>query len=204
MNDARTVHPDDRAELSIQSARKAALRSLARQAINGLTLDEYVQRAGAVEHAATVDELEAALQGLPEEPADASPGRRARWIVAVLGGTDQRGRWRLSGRLRIVAVLAGVNVDLGQAEPEAPESAITVVAAFGGAGIIVPQGVPVQLSGFSLLGGKGDKRTGGSPLPGSPLIRVRAFALFGGVTIKDRPRKLRELARRRHRTPRGG
>ena len=72
------------------------------------------------------------------------------------------------------------------------ESVITVVAALGGAEIIVPRGVSVQLSGFSLLGGKGDKRGSGPALPGSPLVRVRAFTFLGGVTIKE-PKTRRSL-----------
>jgi hypothetical protein len=135
-----------------------------------MTLDEYAERALAVEQAATVDELDAALRGLAEEMAGVSPARRARWLISVFGGTEQRGRWRLSSRLRIVSVFGGVDVDLGAAEPEAPESLITVVAILGGAGIIAPQGVPIQLSGFSLFGGKGDKRSGGPALAGAPLV----------------------------------
>jgi hypothetical protein len=158
-----------------------------------LTLEEYAERVVAVEQAATADELDAATLGLPEESAGVSPVRRPRWLVVVFGGTEQRGRWRLSNRLRIVVAFGGATLDLGTAQPEAPESVITVVAFLGGAEIIAPPGVPIQLSGFSLLGGKGDKRAGGPPLPGSPLIRVRAFAILGGVTVKDRPQPRRNL-----------
>jgi len=85
------------------------------------------------------------------------------------------------------------------AQPEASESVITVVAILDGAGIIVPPGVTIQLSGVSLFGGKGDKRAAGPPLPGSPLTRVRVFPIFGGVTVKDRTfgRKFRDLIRKR-------
>jgi hypothetical protein len=105
-----------------------------------------------------------------------APTNRARWLVAVFGGTEQSGSWRLGRHVRIVAVLGGAKVTLGTAELEAPESFITVVAFLGGADILAPPGISIQLSGFSLLGGKSDKRAGGPPLPGSPLIRVRAFA----------------------------
>jgi hypothetical protein len=55
----------------------------------------------------------------------------------------------------------------------------------GGAVILAPPGVSVESSGLSLFGGKADRRASGPPLPGSPLIRVRAFTLFGGVAIKE-------------------
>jgi hypothetical protein len=199
MNDASTDSAHDAEQSSIQAARQTAVRRLAQQAIGSLTLDEYAERALAVEQAETPDEIDAALQGLPEETDAVAPARHGRWLVAAFGGTEQRGRWRLSSRLRIVSVFGGVDVDLGAAEPEAPESVITVVAILGGAGIIAPQGVPIQLSGFSLLGGKGDKRSGGPPLPGAPLVRVRVFTILGGVTVKDRParRNLLDVIRAR-------
>jgi len=64
--------------------------------------------------------------------------------------------------------------------------------------------VSIQLSGFSLFGGKGDKRAVGPPLPGSPLIRVRAFPIFGGVTVKTRrTRSLLDVIRGPSRKPAG-
>ena len=60
-----------------------------------------------------------------------------------------------------------------------------MIAILGGADILAPAGVPVELSGLSLLGGKGDKRRDGTPLPGSPVVQVRAFTFLGGVTIKE-------------------
>ena len=61
----------------------------------------------------------------------------------------------------------------------------------------------LQLSGFSLFGGKGDKRAGGPSLPGSPLVLVRAFAILGGVTVKgpSSRRKLLDVIRARRRKP---
>jgi len=180
--------PSDAAQPSIESAREAALRRLAQNATSGsLTLEEYTEGAIAVEQAAGADELEAAVRGAPEEAAGAPAARRPRWLVSVFVGGGRRGRWRLPEHLRVVAVFTVRTLDLGAAQPEAPESLITVVTAFGGASIIVPQGVPIQLSGFALFGGRNDKRAELSPLPGSPVIRTRAFSLFGGVRVEDRP-----------------
>ena len=178
------------AQPSIESARQTAFADLAHHAISGrLTLDEYAERVGAIELAATVDELHAALLDLPVEiaslPGPSAP-HRGRWLFAVLGAAEQRGRWRLSSHLWIVAAFGRMKLDLGAAQPEAPQSVITVVVAFGGATILAPPGVSIQLSGFSLFGGKGDKRREGSSLPGSPLIRVRGFTIFGGINVKER------------------
>jgi hypothetical protein len=149
-----------------------------------LTFDEYAERIASGESFPVV---------LPS--GSKQPGR---WLVGVLGGTEQKGRWRLGSRLRIVAVLGGVSLDLGQAQPEAPESLVTVLAVLGGVEITAPPGVPVELTGFSLLGGKSDERPRGASLPGCPVVRLRVFSLFGGVKVKERSEGggLKGLARR--------
>jgi len=201
------IKPDSAAEArgqAVEQARRAAVEELAQQAGQGhLTLDEYAERATAVEQAAAVEELDAVLRGLPGEEGGGPAARRARWLVAVFGGTEQRGRWRLSSHLRIVAVMGGVTLDLGLAESEAPDCLITVVAVLGGVELIAPPGVSIQLTGFSLLGGKSDERAGGPALPGSPLIRVRCVTLLGGVKVKERPprRSLLEVIRARRGSP---
>ena len=83
-------------------------------------------------------------------------------------------------------MLGGVKLDLGQAEPEAPESLMTVVAVLGGVEITAPLGAPIELTGVSLLGGTSDERSPGPRLPECPLVRLRAFCLFGGVKVKER------------------
>ncbi len=204
MQEIDSKHEHAAARGSVESAREKAFNDLAQQANSGvLTLDEYAERAVAVEQAASVEELEAAVRGLPEQTAAVTSADSARWLVGVFGGTEQRGRWRLSSRLRIVAVLGGVTMDLGMAQPEASESLVSIVAVLGGVEIIAPPGVSIQLSGFSLLGGKSDERSGGPPLPGSPLVRVRCVTFLGGVKVKDRPprRNLLEVIRARRSTP---
>lgn len=174
------------AAISMEQAREGAARRLAQLAVGaGLTLEEYVQQASAIEEAGSQLELEEIARELPERSAEGVT-RRTRWLVAIFGGTEQRGRWSLSSRLRIVALFGGAKLDLGAAEPEAAESLITVVAALGGAELMAPPGLPVQLSGVSLLGGKSDERSSAPALRGAPLIRVRAFTLLGGVKVSER------------------
>jgi hypothetical protein len=145
MNQAPTDHTNDAPLPSIESARDKAFNGLARQAIGGgLTLDEYAQRAAATQQAATGDELNALLQGQPEDAAGALAARRPHWLVSVLAGRQRRGRWRLGDHLWVIAV-------------------------------------------FTL-----------PPFPGSPLIRMRAFSLSGGVKLDDRPpRNLPDRSRAR-------
>jgi hypothetical protein len=166
--------------------RSAAIAQLTRHATGGeLTLDEYADCAAAIAAATTPAELEAATAPVAHEPPAPVP-TPGRTLVGVFGGTDQRGRWRLPRRLRILAVFGGVSADLGAAQVEAPISTITVLAVLGGVSLTAPPGVAVQLSGASLLGGKSDKRPPGPPLPGSPVIHVRAYTLLGGVSVEQR------------------
>jgi hypothetical protein len=191
MTDASTDHVSEGAQSSVEPAREATAKRLAKHATSGnLTLDEYAERVAAVERAASTDELEAAARGLSDQAGSASRTHRGRWLVGIFGGTDQRGRWRLSSRLRIVALLGGVGLNLGNAQPEASESIITIVAFLGGVKIIAPPGVPIEFTGLSVLGGKSDERAGGPALPGAPLVRLRVVAVLGGVKVKDRsPRR---------------
>lgn len=166
--------------------RSGAIDLLRRHATGGeLTLDEYAEVAAAIEAAATPEQLQQATAPIAHEPPTPVP-TGGRTLVGVFGGADQHGRWRLPRRLRILALFGGVSADLGSAQVEAPISTITVVAALGGVSLTAPTGVSVQLSGASLLGGKSDKRPVGQPLPGSPVIHVRAYTLLGGVSIEQR------------------
>jgi len=165
-----------------------AIERLARCAVAGdLTLEEYAERLDAVRRAADAAGVEQALQGLSDgDRAPADGAKRPRFLLAVLGGSEQRGVWRLSRRLWVIAALGGTTLDLGRAQLEAHQSVITVVAFMGGVELIAPVGLPIQLSGLSLLGGKSDERPGGAILPGAPLVRVRAITILGGLSIRER------------------
>lgn len=62
--------------------------------------------------------------------------------------------------------------------------------------IRVPDGVRIERSGFSLMGGDGIARFDG-PAPGddAPVVHIRSFNLMGGNSVK--PSKRREPSRGR-------
>ena len=187
MSDPPTGPTGNAAQPSIESARETAFKRLAQQAIGGsLTLNEYAERAAAIQQAATHDELDAVAQGAPWEAAGAPAARRPRWLISVLAQVKRRGHWRLRDHLQVVSIFTVQTLDLGTAQLEAPESVVTIITAFGGASVIAPQGVSLDLSGFALFGGRNDNRAELPPLPASPLIRIRAFSIFGGVRVEDR------------------
>jgi hypothetical protein len=62
-----------------------------------------------------------------------------------------------------------------------------VVAVLGGAQIIVPPGLSVEVRGSAILGGFAQlDRTFGSLEPGRPLLRVHGRATLGGVAVEMR------------------
>ncbi|HEX2504356.1 MAG TPA: hypothetical protein VHK00_10440, partial [Miltoncostaeaceae bacterium] len=71
------------------------------------------------------------------------------------------------------------DLDLSASRP-ADDARLTAIAVFGGIEVRVPPGTRVALSGLSLLGGRDVQVEPGD----GPAIRVRAFAILGGVSIK--------------------
>lgn len=176
-------HPAVRAS---DADRERTVELLRRHSVDGrLTLEEFAERMGLAYEAKTQDELEQLTRDLPEQVATPPARRRkpTRWIVSVMGGVNRRGRFRLGAHTSAVSIMGGMNIDLRQAELEEPEVTITVVSVMGGANIIVPEGVDVELTGIAIMGGKSYRPGKQPPPPGAPLVRVGVFSLMGGVSV---------------------
>ena len=160
-----------------------------------LTLEELGERVELADAARTRGDLDALTADLPDTgrrftPAT-EPQKDRNWVVAVMGGAERKGRWRPARRTNVVTVMGGAELDLREAEL-ADEVVITAVTVMGGIGIVVPEGVSVELGGFALMGGNGGPRDKVPPLPDAPVVRVRAFSLMGGVSVeRKKPRKPR-------------
>lgn len=66
---------------------------------------------------------------------------------------------------------------------------IRCLAVFGEVEIIVPPDVNVDVSGHGIFGGFARPRNRPPLQPDRPTIVVSGFALFGGVTVKVKPRR---------------
>jgi class 3 adenylate cyclase len=169
-----------------------------------LTLDEFSERMGTALEAKTRGELDAVMADLPITSSipTASPTttlrKTSRWHIAIMSGHSTRGRWRIGGRTKAVAVMGGCDMDLRRAEIEGPEVEITAFAFWGGIDIIVPEGFDVELRGFSFMGGRSLRLRDVPIVPGSPRIIVRGFAVMGGIEVKSRPnRSAKQVGRSR-------
>lgn len=157
-----------------------------------LTLEEFVERVDLAQDAKTFGDLERVQRDLPDEAGQRAPAPAVRsgshkWLVAVMSGLDRRRRWRLAARTTVITVMGGANLDLRQAELESAHSEIVIVAVMGGANVIVPEGIAVEVDGIAIMGGKNVSAESRRPLPGAPTIHIRVFAVMGGVSVRSRP-----------------
>jgi hypothetical protein len=170
-----------------------------------ISLEEFSDRVGLAYDARTSVELDEVVRDLPMpwEPntpalhADSEDSRLrrrrpVRWLVAVFGSSAQRGRYRLSDECAALAVFGDCILDLTEALIEDSVPEITAVACFGNVTIVVPEGIEVDVDGVAIFGDKRSDAPSGPLIPGSPVIHVRAFALFGDVRVRsagDRDRR---------------
>lgn len=172
-----------------------------------ITLDEFSDRVGDVYAARTASDLDDVVRDLPvsagagagEERGGGRTRKAVKWLVAVFGDSVRRGRFTLDDESAAVAAFGDCTLDLSEALIDGPNPLITAIAVFGDVTVIVPDGIDVDLEGVAIFGDKRCTTGDTPPVPGSPVVLVRAFALFGDVRVRP-PRPPRE--RRFGRSPR--
>ncbi|HEY6295601.1 MAG TPA: DUF1707 domain-containing protein [Streptosporangiaceae bacterium] len=189
---------DDSLRVS-DAERDATVRTLGDHAAVGrLTLDELEDRAGQALTAKTRGELAALTSDLPQQATAADvaiPRTRkpVRWMVAIMGGSHRRGRFRAVGQVNSVSIMGGDEIDLREAEIEGGELTLNMFALMGGATVYIPDSVELEVSGFSLMGGNSELGSQRTPRPGAPVIHIRSWNLMGGATIYRLPPQARGL-----------
>jgi hypothetical protein len=170
--------------LVTQTDREAAVEALQRAVAEGrLPLNEFSERVGTALNAHTLDQLETGMIGVEAAPPVGST-RTVSSIVTFFGHRQQMGRWRLPGGLRARALFGDIYLDLREVIVHDKVIEISAVTLFGNLCVDVPQGVEVELTGLDVLG---DRELRLAPIPrrpGTPLIRVRAYGLFGDVCVR--------------------
>lgn len=167
-----------------------------------LTLPEYERRVELAYRAGSADalrDLTRDLTPLPPVPASyasaasapaqtgvaTSLATRAKTFVALMSGVVRRGSWTAPARMRAIACMGGIGLDLREATLTAPVTEIFVLAVMGGVEIIVPPNVRLESDGFAIMGGFEDQLRGpASNDPNAPVIRVRGLAVMGGVEAR--------------------
>jgi hypothetical protein len=199
------TEPDDSLRVS-DAERDQTLHVLGDHAAVGrLTLDELEERSSRALTAKTRGELATLTGDLPVEsdlaqpapapgqPAPALAKKPVRWMVAIMSGSQRRGRFRAVGRINIIAFMGGDEIDLREAEIEDGGLTLNVVTVMGGATIYIPDSVELDVGGFSLMGANTEIGSDRPPRPGAPVIRLRGWHFMGGATIFRVPPQARGL-----------
>lgn len=125
----------------------------------------------------------------------------ARWLLAIMGGCDRAGRWRLARRCTVVNVMGGSDLDLNEVELAADRVQMTVWSFMGGADIHVPDGLNVEVSQFAFMGANSVDISEDGPAAAGPVLHLRLFSFMGGSDVKRGPKlsraERRALERRR-------
>ncbi len=142
----------------------------------------------------TLDLPAAAATHLPTRAAAALPspvvaGPAEERHVAIMSGFDRTGSWVVPQHLTVFAFMGGATMDLREAQFAAREVTITVNAIMGGADITVNPHTHVILEGTGIMGGYSgpSDRTPAELDTNSPVVRIRGFAIMGGVSVSRKP-----------------
>jgi len=209
MSDPGDALPELRASDAEREQTAEVLRVAAAE--GRLNVDELEDRLSSAYGAATRRELErltadVSPERLGEGRLIAAPGKSggltvkegpggSRWVIAVMGGHDKRGKWRVAPICTVLSIMGGSTIDLNDAELANRDTQLNVYSLMGGNEVRVPHGVNVQISEFAFMGGN-DVQIGDEVAPaGGPTIHIRMVAVMGGSSLR-RGRKLSRKERR--------
>ncbi len=116
----------------------------------------------------------------------------ARGIAAAMaGGFSVKGGWIVPRHLKVWAVAGGGDLDLREARFAPGVTVIEIVAVMGGADVILPEGIRIEVMGAAFLGGF--EHSGGSVIedPDAPIVRISGLAVCGGVSVSRSRRKFK-------------
>jgi hypothetical protein len=152
-----------------------------------LTLEEFSERVEIVLAAKTQADLNSVTADLPSGEAVSpyrSPVPASGWLAAVMSASSRVGRWRPKGRIRALALMGSVHIDLRSAEIEGPTLTIIAFSIMGDISIVLPEGVAVDVSGANIMGAKHVGIADVPILRGGPVISIRAYPIMGAISVR--------------------
>ncbi len=204
-----TDRPSDKAAalVALRDTRERVIACLSDEfAHDRLELEEFERRLGIAHRSDSLAELQKLTSDLEAEAAAlvvaapaplaapvgspatalAPASRRAeQTLAAVLGGTTRHGHWTPPQRLRVVAVMGGVELDFREAALAPGVTEIHATVFMGGVSIIVPPQLAVEMDGIAIMGGFAHtERAPAQRDPDRPVLRVTGVAVMGGVDIR--------------------
>jgi hypothetical protein len=156
-----------------------------------LTLDEFSERVEAALKARVSGELARVQEDLPGVvPGSARPRRKpTRFTTALFGHVARRSRLRLRRWAFAVSACGDLDFDLREATIDLPQTVVTVLVAFGNVDVYLPEGINVEVGGFTIFG---HRREWGRDVdrPDAPIVRVRVLGC-GTVDVWRVPHDMR-------------
>jgi hypothetical protein len=198
--------PDDRSRPNLVALREARDRVIAHLsdafAHDTIDVEEFERRLTVAHRSESMAEIEELVRDL--EPSNeridatalvlAAPmtttlaeAPETRSIIAIFGGATRRGQWKAPRRLKVVCIFGGAELDFRGATFAPGVTEIEITAVMGGASIVVPPNLAVEMEGTAIFGGfDHNDRAPANPDPDRPMLRIRGFAMMGGVSIETR------------------
>jgi Domain of unknown function (DUF1707)/Cell wall-active antibiotics response 4TMS YvqF len=140
-----------------------------------LTPEEHSERLDSIYAAKTQADLVPVLKDLP---------------AVADSGSSRKGAWRVPPTIEVVTVFGGADIDLRDAILPGREISMRAVSVFGGLSITVPPEMRVIDSGVAIFGGRDvSGEIAESAAPDGPVLRLQGACVFGGVSVKHKPRR---------------
>ncbi|MBB6174143.1 hypothetical protein HNR23_004203 [Nocardiopsis mwathae] len=105
-------------------------------------------------------------------------------IVAVLSGTERKGRWLVEPRTNVSSLLGTVELDFREAVLAQREVSVQCAVFLGTLEIIVPHGVRVVNNTTAVLGTSEITGTDAVTDPNAPTIRLSGTCILGTIEVK--------------------
>ena len=179
----------------IEQVRERVIEALSEHfARDNITLDDLESRMTRVYASTTPQEVDSLLDGLPTlatgaplpatlEPNSPAPKLRER-LVAIMSGIVRRGLWKIPRRVRVVAIMGGVQLDLREAELPPGVTEIRAFIFMGGLDVRVAPGVRLETEGVAIMGGFEDRMDDSGAGRDAPVVRITGVAIMGGVAAQ--------------------
>jgi hypothetical protein len=187
---------------AVEVARERTIQALCHHyAHDRLSVEELDALLSRAQRAGDRRELDALLVGLPEistAPARVGDGgvvahlgasgpldrRREERIATIMGETKRTGAWVVPPRLRVIAVMGDVKLDLTEARL-GPHTVIDATAVMAEVRVLVPPGVRLETAGGSVMGSFTERWGVDDTLPSdAPIVRVTGLSVMADVSVK--------------------
>lgn len=196
MADHREVQ--DPSRLRISDADRHQVAEVLREAAGDgrIDLDELDERLERTYAARTYADLVPITLDLPVQPRSVpAPGPLPTGAateerhLAIMGGLERKGVWTVPARMTVTCFMGGADLDLRRAQFAAGQVVLTINAVMGGADIKVNPQTHVVMEGTGIMGGYSgpSDSTPAELRADSPVVRIRGFAIMGGVSVSRRP-----------------